>query len=94
MADSTRLDSSCPSYPRWTQPVAGTEDAADAAEANLKELAADQIERLIKSDRRTVDKLIGAGQKFGAETCLFISWSVFKPNVQKELAASFFKVRL
>jgi len=46
------------------------------------------------ADRPTVDKLIGAGQKFGAETCLFVSWSWFKPNVQKELAASFFKVRL
>ena len=45
-------------------------------------------------DRPPVDKLIGAGQKFGAETCLFVSWSGFKPNVQKELAASFFKVRL
>jgi len=26
--------------------------------------------------------------------CLFVSWSGFKPNVQRELAASFFKVRL
>lgn len=45
-------------------------------------------------DRPTVDKLIGAGQKFGAETCLFVSWSGFKPNVQKELARDFFRVRL
>ena len=35
-------------------------------------------------DRPTVDKLIGAGQKFGAETCLFVSWGGFRPNVQKD----------
>jgi restriction system protein len=45
-------------------------------------------------DRPTVDKLIGAGQKFGAETCLFVSRGGFKPNVQKELARDFFRVRL
>ena len=45
-------------------------------------------------DRPTVDKLIGAGQKFGAETCLFVSWGGFKSNVQKELARDFFRVRL
>jgi len=45
-------------------------------------------------DRPTVDKLIGAGQKFSAETCLFVSWGGFKPNVQKELARDFFRVRL
>jgi restriction system protein len=136
------------------QSVAGGEDAAEAAEANLEELAADQIVRLIEArikghglaslveailqaegyttyrssegadggadilagggelgfgkpqicvevksgsetvDRPTVDKLIGAGQKFGAETCLFVSWGGFKPNVQKELARDFFRVRL
>jgi restriction system protein len=37
--------------------------------------------------------LVGAGQKFGAETCLFVSWG-FKPNVQKDLARDFFRVRL
>ena len=45
-------------------------------------------------DRPTVDKLIGAGQKFGAETCLFVSLGGFRPNVQKELASQFFRVRL
>ena len=45
-------------------------------------------------DQPTVDKLIGTVKKFGAETWLFVSWWGFKPNVQKELAASFFKVRL
>lgn len=45
-------------------------------------------------DRPTVDKLIGAVTKFGAHEGLFVSWSGFKTNVQKELAASFFRVRL
>lgn len=45
-------------------------------------------------DRPTVDKLLGAVSKFGADEGLFVSWSGFKGNVQKELAASFFKVRL
>ena len=44
-------------------------------------------------DRPTVDKLIGAVKRFGAEACLFVSWWGFKPNVQKELATSFFNVR-
>lgn len=45
-------------------------------------------------DRPTVDKLLGAVAKFGADEGLFVSWSGFKNNVQKELAASFFRVRL
>jgi restriction system protein len=45
-------------------------------------------------DRPTVDKLLGAVSKFGAEQGLFVSWSGYKNNVQKELATSFFKVRL
>jgi restriction system protein len=45
-------------------------------------------------DRPTVDKLLGAVSKFQADQGLFVSWSGFKSNVQKELAASFFKVRL
>lgn len=44
--------------------------------------------------RPTVDKLLGAVSKFAAQEGLFISWSGFKTNVQKELAASFFRVRL
>ena len=32
--------------------------------------------------------------KFNAQEGLFVSWSGFKTNVQKELAASFFRVRL
>ena len=45
-------------------------------------------------DRPTVDKLLGAVSKFGADEGLFVSWSGFKNNVQKELAAQFFRVRL
>lgn len=45
-------------------------------------------------DRPTVDKLLGAVSKFRADEGLFVSWSGFKPNVQKELASSFFRVRL
>ena len=45
-------------------------------------------------DRPTVDKLLGAVSKFGAEEGLFVAWGGFKNNVQKELAASFFRVRL
>lgn len=47
-----------------------------------------------KVDRPTVDKLLGAMQKFNANEGLFVSWSGFKGNVQKELAQSFFRVRL
>jgi restriction system protein len=45
-------------------------------------------------DRSTVDKLLGAISKFGADEGLFVSWSGFKTTVQKELAQSFFKIRL
>lgn len=45
-------------------------------------------------DRPTVDKLMGAVTKFGADEGLFVSWSGFKSNVHKELASSFFRMRL
>jgi len=44
--------------------------------------------------RPDVDKLLGAVSKFGAQEGLFVSWSGFKTNVFKEMAPSFFKVRL
>jgi len=44
--------------------------------------------------REHVDKLLGAVSKFGAQEGLFVSWSGFKQNVFKEMAPSFFKVRL
>jgi restriction system protein len=45
-------------------------------------------------DRPTVDKLLGAMTKFGAQEGLFVAWGGFKSNVQKELAGSFFRLRL
>jgi len=47
-----------------------------------------------KIDRPTVDKLIGAVQKFRATEGLFVSWEGFKSNVQKDCAKDFFHVRL
>ncbi|MCW5943480.1 MAG: restriction endonuclease [Fimbriimonadaceae bacterium] len=44
-------------------------------------------------DRPAVDKLPGAVSKFGAQEGLFDSWSGFKANGQKELAASYLRVR-
>jgi restriction system protein len=45
-------------------------------------------------DRPTVDKLLGAMTKFGAQEGLFVSWGGFKQNVYPELAPSFFRLRL
>lgn len=45
-------------------------------------------------DRPAVDKLLGAVSKFGAVEGLFVSWSGFKGNVQKDFAPNFFKMRL
>lgn len=45
-------------------------------------------------DRPSIDKLLGSVTKFGANEGLFVSWSGFKSNVPKEMAASFFRVRL
>lgn len=45
-------------------------------------------------DRPSVDKLLGAMTKFGASEGLFVSWGGFKNNVQKELATTFFRLRL
>ena len=45
-------------------------------------------------DWPVVDKLLSAVTKFGSEAGLFVSWSGFKSDVQKELSASFFRLRL
>jgi len=45
-------------------------------------------------DRSSVDKLLGAVSKFGATEGLFVAWGGFKGNVQRELTASFFRIRL
>jgi restriction system protein len=44
--------------------------------------------------RSTVDNLLGVMSKFHAMQGLFVSWSGFKGTVQKQLAGSFFKLRL
>lgn len=45
-------------------------------------------------DRPTVDKLLGAMSKFNSKHGLFVAWGGFKQNVQKELAVSFYRLRL
>lgn len=45
-------------------------------------------------DRPTVDKLLGAMSKFNASQGLFVAWGGYRSNVQKELASSFFRLRL
>lgn len=45
-------------------------------------------------DRPTVDKLLAAVDKFRADQGLFVAWGGYTRNVQKELAGSFFKLRL
>ena len=102
--------SSAPRTPASSQGGSGNDEAADAANVNLEELAADQIERLIEARFKghelasLVEAILQAegyttyrspaGADGGAETCLFVSWSGFRPNVQKELARDFFRVRL
>ena len=44
--------------------------------------------------REVADKLLGAVDKFRATQGLLVSWGGFGSNVQKELASSFFKLRL
>jgi restriction system protein len=46
------------------------------------------------TDRPTVDKLLGAMSKFNANQGLFVAWGGFKQNVQRDLATSFFRLRL
>ena len=44
--------------------------------------------------REVADKLLGAVDKFRATQGLLVSWGGFRSNVQRELASSFFKLRL
>lgn len=46
------------------------------------------------TDRPTIDKLLGAMSKFNANQGLFVAWGGFKQNVEKDLASSFFRLRL
>jgi restriction system protein len=86
-------------YTTWRSP-AGADGGADIlAGAGPLGFGSPRLVVEVKSeqspiDRPTVDKLLGSVSKFGANEGLFVSWSGFKNNVQKELAGSFFRVRL
>jgi restriction system protein len=86
-------------YTTWRSP-AGADGGADIlAGAGPLGFGSPRLVVEVKSeqspiDRPTVDKLLGSVTKFGADEGLFVSWSGFKNNVQKELAGSFFRVRL
>jgi len=87
-------------YTVWQSPE-GADGGADilASNGGTMGFGAERICIEVKSgsgmtDRPTVDKLLGAMTKFNANYGLFVAWGGFKPNVQKELASSFFKLRL
>jgi restriction system protein len=86
-------------YTTWRSP-AGADGGADIlAGAGPLGFGSPRLVIEVKSgqspiDRPTVDKLLGSVSKFGANEGLFVSWSGFKNNVLKELAGSFFRVRL
>lgn len=46
------------------------------------------------SDRPAVENLLRAVAKFGAQEVHFVSWAGFKSYVHKEMAQSFFRIRL
>lgn len=86
-------------YTVWQSPE-GADGGVDilASNGNMG-LGSERICIEVKSgtgtvDRPTVDKLLGAMTKFNASYGLFIAWGGFKQNVQKELASSFFQLRL
>lgn len=86
-------------YTTWRSPEGADGGADILAGAGPMGFGSPRLVVEVKSesgpiDRPTVDKLIGAIDKFRAQEGLFVSWSGFKQNVQKELATSFFRVRL
>jgi restriction system protein len=86
-------------YTTWLSPEGGDGGADILAGTGALGFGSPRLCVEVKSedtpiDRPTVDKLLGAVSKFGAEEGLFVSWNGFKGNVQKELATSFFRVRL
>ena len=86
-------------YTTWQSPE-GADGGADILASNGAMGFGDQTICVeVKSgttlvDRPTVDKLLGAMSKFNAEHGLFVAWGGFRQNVQKDLAVSFFKLRL
>ena len=86
-------------YITWRSPEGADGGADILAGAGTLGFGAPRLVVEVKSEqtpigRPTVDKLLGSVTKFGADQGLFVSWSGFKTNVQKELAGSFFRVRL
>lgn len=86
-------------YTTWRSPTGADGGADILAGAGPLGFGSPRLVVEVKSeqtpiDRPTVDKLLGSVSKFGANEGLFVSWSGFKNNVQKELAGSFFRVRL
>lgn len=86
-------------YTVWQSPE-GADGGADILAANgMMGFGSQRICVEVKSgtgtiDRPTVDKLLGAMSKFNADHGLFVAWGGFKQNVQKDLASSFFRLRL
>ncbi len=86
-------------YTTWRSPKGADGGADILAGAGPLGFGAPRLCVEVKSerspiDRPSVDKLLGAVTKFGAHEGLFVSWSGFKANVHRELASSFFNVRL
>lgn len=86
-------------YTTWQSPE-GADGGADILASNgMMGFGSQTICVEVKSgtgtvDRPTIDKLLGAMSKFNANQGLFVSWGGFKQNVHKELASSFFRLRL
>lgn len=86
-------------YTTWRSPEGADGGADILAGAGTLGFGAPRLCVEVKSestpiDRPTVDKLLGAVTKFGAGEGLFVSWSGYRRNVKKELAQSFFRLRL
>lgn len=86
-------------YTTWVSPE-GADGGADILAGNgaigfgQQRICVEVKSESAPIDRPTVDKLLGAMTKFNATEGLFVAWSGFKKNVQKELASSFFRLRL
>src|SRR5690606_30320047 len=87
-------------YTVWQSPE-GSDGGADILASNGGSMGfgSERICVEVKSgtgtvDRPTVDKLLGAMSKFNADHGLFVAWGGFKQNVQKDMASSFFRLRL
>lgn len=86
-------------YTTWQSP-AGADGGADILASNgAMGFGEQKICVEVKSEsgtigRPTVDKLLGAMSKFNSDHGLFVAWGGFKQNVQKELAMSFYNLRL